>query len=238
MEDIKQKLIELSEEDYKKFNAKLCPDTKREMLGIRIPDLRNFAKKLLKESDAKNSSKENLDNLLKSIDDEYFEETMLEGFIIGYSKCNIKEKIPFIKEFVPKIDSWEITDTFVPTLKIKDKDLKEVFKFIKPYFKSNKEFEVRFAVIMLLDYYIIDEYVDEVIQILDKISHEGYYVKMGVSWCLAEVGIKFNDKLMKYLQGENNLDKFTFNKTLQKMIESYRIDDKQKILLRNMKRKY
>lgn len=238
MEDIKQKLIELSEEDYKKFNTKLCPDTKRKMLGIRIPNLRNFAKKLVKEYEVENSSKENLNNLLKSIDDEYFEEIMLKGFVIGYSKCNIKEKMPYIKEFVPKIDSWEITDTFVPTLKIKDRDLEEVFKFIKPYFKSNKEFEVRFAVIMLLDYYIIDEYVDEVIQILDKINHDGYYVKMGASWCLAEIGIKFNDKLMEYLQGENNLDNFTFNKTLQKMIESYRIDDEQKVLLRNMKRKY
>ena len=238
MKDIKQKLIKLSEEDYKKFNAKLCPDTKRKMLGIRIPVLRNFAKKLVKEYEGENSLKENLDNLLKNIDDEYFEEIMLKGFVIGYSKCDINEKMPYIRKFVSKIDSWEITDTFVPTLKIKDRDLEEVFKFIKPYFKSNKEFEVRFAVIMLLDYYIIDEYVDEVIQILDKISHDGYYAKMGVSWCLAEIGIKFNDRLMKYLQGKNNLDKFTFNKTLQKMIESYRIDEGQKILLRNMKRKY
>ncbi len=235
MEDIRRKLIELKEEDYKKFNEKLCPDTKRKILGIRIPILRNFAKKLVKEE--KNSQKENLDNLLKSIDDEYFEEIMLKGFVIGYSKCEINEKMPYIREFVPKIDSWEITDTFVPTLKIKDKDLREVFKFIKPYFKSNKEFEVRFAVIMLLDYYIIDEYVDEVIKILDKINHNGYYVKMGVAWCLAEIGIKFNDKLMQYLQGKNNLDKFTFNKTLQKMIESYRIDEEQKVLLRNMKKK-
>ena len=167
MEDIKQKLIELSEEDYKKFNAKLCPDTKREMLGIRIPDLRNFAKKLLKESDAKNSSKENLDNLLKSIDDEYFEETMLEGFIIGYSKCNIKEKIPYIKEFVPKIDSWEITDTFVPTLKIKDKDLKEVFKFIKPYFKSNKEFDSN-IIKLAEDVISFEEFCDRVELEVDK----------------------------------------------------------------------
>ena len=90
---------------------------------------------------------------------------------------------------------------------------------------------------MLLDYYITEEYVDKVIQILDKIKHQGYYVRMGIAWCLAEIGIKFNDKAMSYFQNENNLDKFTFNKALQKMIESYRIDEKQKILLKNMKRK-
>jgi len=229
MENIKERLIALEDKDYKSFNEKLCPDTKRKMLGIKIPELRKFAKDILKETNWKDA--------LKEIDNEYFEEIIVQGFIIAYAKCDIEEKMPYIKEFVPKIDSWAISDTFVPTLKIKEKDLDKFFKFIKPYFKSKEEFEVRFAVISLLDYYIIEEYVDRVIEILDKIDNDGYYVKMGVAWCLAEVGIKFNDKAMKYLQGENNLDKFTFNKTLQKMIESYRIDNKQKELLRNIKRK-
>ncbi len=89
----------------------------------------------------------------------------------------------------------------------------------------------------MLDYFVTEEYVDEVIKNLDRINHEGYYVKMGVAWTLAEIGIKFNNKAMKYLEGKNNLDKFTFNKTLQKMIESYRISDSQKDILRKMKRK-
>ena len=115
--------------------------------------------------------------------------------------------------------------------------MEKVWKFILPYTKSKKEFEVRFAVIMMLDYFIIEDYIDKVIEILDKINNDGYYVKMGVAWCLAEAGIKFNDKLMKYIEGENNLDKFTYNKTLQKMIESRRILDSQKQILREMKRK-
>lgn len=229
MENIKEKLIALEDKDYKSFNEKLCPDTKRKMLGIKIPELRKFAKDILKKTNWKDA--------LKEIDNEYFEEIIVQGLIIAYAKCEIEEKMPYIKEFVPKIDSWAISDTFVPTLKIKERDLDKFFKFIKPYFKSKEEFEVRFAVISLLDYYIIEEYVDRVIEILDRIDNDGYYVKMGVAWCLAEVGIKFNDKAIKYLQGENNLDKFTFNKTLQKMIESYRIDSKQKELLRSMKRK-
>ncbi len=237
MENIKKKLIESSDPDYKKFNQKLCKDTKRKILGIRIPILRSFAKKLVKEYKKGDSPTEKLDNLLKEIDDEYFEEILVQGFVIGYTKCDIKEKIPYIKKFVPKIDSWAISDTFVPTLKIEEKDQDYVLNFLMPYFSSSKEFEIRFAVIMLLDYYINEKYVDKVLEILDKINHDGYYVKMGVAWCLAEIGIKFNDKAMKYLTGKNNLDKFTFNKALQKMIESYRIEDEQKILLRNMKRK-
>ena len=116
-------------------------------------------------------------------------------------------------------------------------DLEKVWDFILPYLESKKEFDVRFAVIMLLDYYIVDDYIDEVIQKLDKVNHDGYYVKMAVAWCLAEIGIKYNEKAMKYLKGENQLDKFTFNKTLQKMCESYRIPEKQKIVLKKMKKK-
>ena len=145
--------------------------------------------------------------------------------------------MPLIKEFVPEIDSWAVSDTFVPTLKLKKDELEIGFNFLIPYFSSDKEFDVRFAVIMLLDYYINDEYIDRVLNILDNINHDGYYVKMAVAWCLAEIGIKYNEKLMKYLEGKNNLDDFTFNKTLQKMIESYRITAEQKTILKTMKRK-
>ena len=224
------KLVNLKDDEYKEFNSKLCPDTNKEMLGIRVPILRKLAKQILKENN-------DWDEFVKRDNTIYFEEVLLQGLIIAYSKKDLKEKQIYIKKFIPKIDSWAINDTFVPTLKIKDQDLEEYWNFILPYTKSEKEFEVRFAVTSMLDYFINDEYVDKVLEELDNIKHEGYYVKMGVAWTLAEIGIKYNNKALKYLRGKNNLDKFTFNKTLQKMIESYRIDSKQKELLRTMKRK-
>lgn len=227
-EEIKEKLLKLEDEKYKEFNKKLCPDTKRKMLGIRIPQLRALAQEIVKNY--------NWEEYIKNAEDIYFEEVILQGLVIAYSKKEFNEKQSMIANFIPKIDSWAISDTFVPTLKIKKKDLEIAWQFILPYIKSKKEFEIRFAVIMMLDYYIIDDYVDKVIEILDGIKHEGYYVKMGVAWCLAEIGIKFNDKLMNYLENKNNLDKFTYNKTLQKMIESKRITNEQKIILKNMKK--
>lgn len=228
-EEIEQRLINLSDEEYKSFNSKLCPDTKKEMLGIRIPKLRVLAKELVKENI--------WEEFLKDVKDKYFEEIILQGFVIAYSKKTLEEKFDYMRSFIPKMDSWAITDTFTPTLKVKEKDLKIYWDFILPYVKSNKEFEIRFAIISMLDYFITDQYVDNVIKILDNITHEGYYVKMGVAWTLAEIGIKYNEKLMDYLKSDNNLDKFTFNKTLQKMIESYRISDDQKIILKAMKRR-
>ena len=216
-------------EKYKEFNKGLCPDTNKEMLGIRIPILRKLAQKIVKENDWV--------EFVKNENTLYFEEVLLQGLIIGYSKLKLEEKFEYIKLFVPRIDSWAINDTFVPTLKIKENDLEKYWNFILPYVKSDKEFEIRFAVISMLDYFIIYEYVDKVIDILNNINHDGYYVKMGVAWTLAEIGIKFNDKAMKFLEKENKLDKFTYNKTLQKMIESYRIESSQKDILRKMKRK-
>ncbi len=228
MNSIKQELQNLIDSEYAKFNQKLCPDTKKKMLGIRVPVLRKLAQKIVKEY--------NWQEFLKQADDNYFEEVLLQGLVIGYAKIPIDEKLEYIKWFVPKIDSWAISDTFCPTLKIKPQDLPKVWEFIQSYLNASQEFYVRFAVIMMLDYYITDEYVDNVIEKLDKISHEGYYVKMAVAWTVCEIGIKFNEKAMKYLKGENHLDKFTFNKALQKMRESYRIDPKQKEILKQMKR--
>ena len=226
-EEIEKRLIEISEESQKKLNVKLCQDTNKEILGIRVPKLRKLAKEIVKE--------EKWEQFIKESQDKYFEEVLLQGLSIAYSKKSLQEKYIYMKEFIPKMDSWAMTDTFTPTLKIKDKELEDYWRFITPYTKSKKEFEVRFAIISMLDYYIREEYVNEVIKILDNIKHEGYYVKMAIAWTLAEIGIKFNNILMTYLESDNNLDKFTFNKTLQKMIESYRISDNEKSVLRKMK---
>lgn len=228
MDQIKQELQSLVDSEYAEFNQKLCPDTKRKMLGIRVPVLRKLAQKIVKQYDWQ--------EFLKQADDAFFEEVLLQGLVIGYAKIDIDEKMKYIKWFVPKIDSWAISDTFCPTLRIKTKDLPKVWNFILPYLDSEREFDVRFAVIMMLDYYITEEYVEKVLEKLDQISHEGYYVKMAVAWTVCEIGIKFNEKAMQYLRSQNHLDKFTFNKALQKMRESYRIDKEQKEILKQMKR--
>lgn len=230
MNKITEKLIELQDEKYREFNKKLCPDTKLEFLGIRVPVLRKLAKEITKN---KNEEWKKFLN----IDVKFFEERLLQGLIIGYADMSLEEKLEYIEKYVPNVDSWALTDSFIPTLKIRKNDLEKYWKFICDYINSEKEFEIRFAVVSMLDYFIIDEYVDKVIDILNNISHDGYYVKMAVAWTIAEIGIKYNNKAMFFLQNENNLDKFTYNKSLQKMIESFRIDTKQKDLLRKMKRR-
>ncbi len=224
---IREELINLSETKIARLNALSNPKTKYKMLGIRLPILRKKAKELIKKYE--------LNELLNDIQEEYYDEILLKGLLIGYSKINVNDKLNTIKSYLPRIDSWGLTDSFIPTLKVKQEDLKKYWSFILPYTKSKNEFDVRFSVIMMLDYYITDAYVDKVIDILDNIKNDGYYVKMAVAWTLCEIGIKYNDKFMSYIH-HSKLDRFTYNKTLQKLIESYRINQKQKEIFKNLKR--
>ncbi len=230
-EMVRKELISYSEESIAKLSIKLNPTIdENSILGIRVGDIRKIAKRI---------SKDNWELYLsetKNISDRYFEEVLLEGLVIAYAKIGLDEKLRLIKEFIPNITSWAINDSFCPTIKIKKNELNKLWKFIQEYLESENQYEVRFAVIMMLDNFIIDDYIDSVIEKLDKVSNEGYYAKMAVAWTMAEVGIKFNDKAMRYLKGKNNLDTFTYNKTLQKMCESYRISDEQKKALKKMKR--
>lgn len=110
-----------------------------------------------------------------------------------------------------------------------------MWEFLQEYLKSKKEFELRFAIVTMLNYYITEEYIESVLKILNNVKHEGYYVKMAVAWAISIAFIKFPEKTMKLLEN-NNLDDFTYNKSLQKIIESYQVDENTKQKIRTMKR--
>ena len=225
MKNIREELFKLSDEKYKKFHSSLCPGTDN-IIGVRIPKLRILAKEI---------SKGNFREFLKENENKYYEETMLEGLVIGYAKMDLNEKLEYISKFVPKIDNWAICDCTCSTFKFINKNKQEIWKFIQKYLKSNKEFEVRFGVIIMLDYFLTEDYFDDVIKKLDKIKQSDYYVKMAIAWTLQVAYVKNKEKTIKYLKN-NNLDDFTYNKAIQKMIESNRISKEEKDSLRKMKR--
>ena len=139
-----------------------------------------------------------------------------------------------LKEFVPKIDSWAVCDTTCSNLKITKKYQKEMWDFLENYIKSNKEFEIRFAVVMYLNYYLTDEYIDKVLERIDKITSKDYYAQMAIAWMLSFAYIKQKDKTIEYIKN-NNLDKFTQNKAIQKICESYRVSKEEKDNLKKYK---
>ena len=232
--EIRKELIKIEDKENAKLVVKLCPEFDSDkVLGIKIPKLRKIAKEIV----SKNKGEEFLKECQKQKSSKYIEEIVLEGLVIGYSKFSLNEKLDYMKLYIPKITTWYTNDTVCSTFKIKKAEEKEIlWNFILPYLKSKNQFEVRFAVVMMLDNFIVEGYVDKVIKEIDKINNREYYAEMAIAWTLAEIGIKFNDIAMDYLKGKNNLDKFTYNKTLQKMRESYRISKEQKEELKMMKR--
>ena len=110
-----------------------------------------------------------------------------------------------------------------------------VLAFLQQYIDSDKEYEVRFAVVMLLNYYIEERYIEHVLGQLEKVNHDGYYVKMAVAWAISICFIKLPAQTMPFLLS-NTLDDFTYNKALQKIIESTRIGDALKKQIKKMKR--
>lgn len=225
-EEIKKELFKLADKKYKEFHGGLCPGTDN-IIGVRVPVLRDYAKRLAKEYD--------ISDLLDKIDNEYYEEIMLKGMLIGLEKVDFETLQKHIEEFVPKIDNWAVCDVFCGGLKLTKKYKKEMWEFIQKYLKSDKEFGIRFGVVMILGYYIEEDYLESDFEIFDFINSKEYYVQMAVAWAISVCLVKFYDETIEYLKTAN-LDKFTYNKALQKGIESYRITDKQKEELRKMKK--
>ncbi len=222
---IRQDLFEMQDLKYKEFHGSLCPDMDN-IIGVRIPKLREYAKELYKSN--------KLEDI--KIGDKYYEELVIQGMLIGFqTKAPIEEVIKQVKEFVPKINSWAVCDTFCAGLKITKKYQTEMFKIIKEYLKSKQEYEVRFAIVMLLDYYINDQYIDQVLQILNNIKLDKYYVQMANAWAISICLIRYYNKTLEFLK-TTKIDDFTYNKGIQKAIESYRITKEQKDYLRTLKR--
>lgn len=226
-EEIRKKLIELSDAKYKEFSAGLCPGVNIEMLGVRIPKIRKLAKEIVKD---------NPEEYLKNPQEKYFEELMLQALVIANLKIDLEKKKEYIISFVPKINSWAICDSFCVDLKDADKNPEFFWKIISKYFKSKKEYEIRFAIVMLLDHYVKEEYIDKIFEVVDNIKNEEYYVEMGIAWLVAEMYIKFPKQTMEYLKN-CKLNKFTYNKALQKARESYRVSKEEKEILNKMKKK-
>ncbi len=221
--EIRKKLFELSDEKYKNFHGSLCPGVDN-IIGVRVPVLRNYAKELAKQDWKAN---------LKLIADDYYEEVMLQGLIIGYGIKDIAEFQDYLEKFVPKINNWAVCDVCSSTFKITKKYKEEIWQFLEKYLNSNEEFYIRFGVVMLLDYYILPEYISRVLEILDSINHDGYYVKMAVAWAVSVCYIKFPNETKKYLKN-CNLDEFTFKKSIQKIRDSYRVSKEEKDKLLNI----
>ena len=225
MKDIRKKLFESQDLKFKEFNSSLCPNVDK-IIGVRTPKLKEIAKQI---------AKENYEEFLQNAQDEYYEELVLQGLVIGYAKISIEDTFKYLEEFVPKINSWAVCDVTCANLKITKKYMEEMWNFLEKYINSKKEYEIRFALVMYLDYFLTDEYIDDILRKIDKITNKEYYVQMAIAWLVSIAYIKQKEKTEVFLQN-NKLDKFTQNKSIQKICESYRVSNEDKEKVRKYKK--
>lgn len=223
MFDLRARLFAEKDDGYREFTVKLIPGCEN-FIGVRVPVLRSISKEILK-GDWRSD--------LDEIGTDYLEEVVVRGFVISYAKMDFEERKGYIEKHVPLITNWSSCDLFC--YRPSEKDTETYFEFAKKYLDLPGEFEKRFGIVAMMKF-IDDKHIDEILSLMDSVGHEGYYVKMAVAWTLSMCYVKYPEKTETYLKS-CKLDDFTYNKTLQKITESLRVDSETKTKIRKMKRR-
>ncbi|MDD4320678.1 MAG: DNA alkylation repair protein [Acidaminococcaceae bacterium] len=224
--DVRQQLFMLQDKTYGEFHKKLCPGIGN-IIGVRLPALRKLAKTMANSDEWKN---------FLAAPTKYNEELLLKGIIIGLVKMPFAQRLNLIAEFIPSINNWGVCDTFCVSLIDTKKNQETMWEFLQGYLCSHEIYKRRFAIVMLLDYFIDDVYIERTLKILSDFATQDYYVQMAVAWAISICFVKYPEKTMHILHN-NKLDDFTYNKALQKITESLRVDKKTKDTIRTMKRR-
>ena len=209
--------------EYAAFNKRIV-NTKMNMIGVRLPDMRKLAKEISKGMD-----KKAVFAFLKEADKDSYEEVIMAGLVIDYSKVTDEEKIDLTREYLKYTDSWAQIDTFAGKLKKPDEKL--WWDFTVECLHSSAEFTARYGVIRLMETFLTKEYIPKVFKALRGVRNDGYYVKMGMAWLYAEASLRDFEATMAEMD-QPAVDQWTRKKALQKMLESYRLTAGQKMLIR------
>ena len=209
---------------FRDFQAPLFPTIKKEMIiGVRTPEIKKLAKELY--------GSETANEFIETLPHQYFDENQLHVFLVSlikdYQTC-LKE----VEKFLPYIDNWATCDTLDPKVFGKHKD--ELLNEIKRWLNSKHIYTIRFAIGMLMGYYLDESFKKEYLDWVSSVKSEEYYVNMMVSWYFATALAKQWDAAIKYLE-EKKLSSWVHNKTIQKAVESYRITSEQKIYLKSLR---
>ncbi len=229
VDDIQKELFALRDEKYASFQKNLIPTESQEakpaeqIIGVRTPALRDLAKRLGKQED--------IGLFLDTLPHRYFDENQLHAFIISgmkdYDACMAR-----LQAFLPYVDNWATCDQMSP--KIFRKHKQELLGEIRKWIVSEHTFTVRFAIGMLMEHFLGEDFDLQYPEMVVGVVSDQYYVNMMIAWYFATALAKQYDDILLFIE-QRRLSPWTHNKTIQKAIESYRITDEQKAYLRTLK---
>lgn len=226
MKWLEEKLFKNEDLKYKDFTSRSIPNVdKNTIIGVRLPILRDIAKELNKSEDR--------NTFINNLPHKYHEENLIHGFSISFNK-NIDGVLKELKDFLPYMNNWAVTDTINPQIFKKNLDI--VYSFIEDCIKSDLEYIIRFGVVMLLKFYLDDKrFINRNNKLVLSIKKDTYYINMAISWYFSFALIKQYDETIKIFKNKKIKSSWIHNKSIQKAIESYRISNDKKEYLKSLK---
>lgn len=226
--EIKKFLTENSEEKYRDFSFGLIKKSDYPLIGVRLPTLKRLANEICCDGCG--------ESFLNECDFSSMEMLFLYSYVLGKIKADIEVLWRYFCKAAEHTDNWSTCDILCQSFKQCEKNKDFVLEKLIDFLESGKTYYMRIAVVMLMTYYLTDEYIDTVLSLADKYKNDGYYYKMGVAWLTATSLAKQTEKTLVFME-TCTLDDVTYNKAIQKAVESRRITDELKGKLKKMKRK-
>lgn len=183
-EDVVRELNANADAKYRDFIAKLVPTIEKDtIIGVRMGDLRRLAREIRKE--------ENLD-VFNEAKFYYREEKLLYALCIFKMGESFDKAMEALDEFLPYIDSWEVTDLVAGEIIIKKAQREEAFQKALSYLHSSDEYTIRLGLVIMNKKYNDEAHIEKILDALKSISLDTYYVNMAAAWLLCE--LYFTDK--------------------------------------------
>lgn len=222
--EVRESLFSMQDLEYKAFHAKLIPNIKEEVIiGVRTPELRKYAKEFAKTEKA--------EAFIKILPHKYYEENNLHGFLLEQIK-DFDTCIEELERFLPYVDNWATCDMMAP--KVFKKNLPKLLEKIKQWIRAEDTYTVRFAIEMLMKYFLDDSFDVAYPKMVAGVKSDEYYINMMIAWYFATALAKQYDSILPFIENKE-LEPWTHNKAIQKAIESRRVSGEQKTYLRTLK---
>ena len=202
------------------FNKKLI-STNYKILGTKLPYLRAVAREIIKNGDAS--------VILNNNNFTYYEEILLYGFVLAGVKMDEDERIKIIDEYVDCFDNWSNVDSFCSSLKSVKNNKALYLNFIKKCIIDKNDFKVRVGVVLLMDYYIKEPNLHEILALALSAQNESYYIQMALAWMFAtSFAFNYDETLNFMCEKKDAIDNFVLRKTISKCNDSFRISSEHK----------
>ena len=230
----------------------------RRVLGLHSPEIKAVAKQLSREGGEvaiPDGVRQNCANgaevisAFEAVPSEClcYEETVIWGYLINLEKCSLDERLAMLTRYVPVLDNWAVCDSYFAHAKwMVRADKVALWSFLERWFDSEHEFEVRFAVVVAMCYFLNEEWLNKVFERINRLDFgrikskyksikgkpevaqqgtvqgaEPYYVKMGVAWLLATALAKFPDQTRAFVRS-SGLPADVIKLYIRKARESFR----------------